>query len=153
MIEDKELSKKQISRLSGLDQFPREREAILELVFALQNFATQQQAESFITDWLSTAHSCPKPADIRIAARDAKVNENLGWLEKKQCPHCYGSGYRMVIRQQRAMPSMQVMDYEFAEKCNHQDRGCDHARNAHCGPAPRRRAPSSAARREQEGVA
>ena len=68
MIEE-DYAKSQVQRYAGLDGFPHgQREAVRELICALQCFGTQEQAKKYTDDWLSTERECPKPVDIRRAA-------------------------------------------------------------------------------------
>lgn len=133
MIEDKDFCKKQITRVEKFAGFPSEREAFQDLVTAIQNFDTREQAQKFMDDWTQNETICPKPADIRRAAYDARERDNTAWLEAKKCPHCSGSGFRMTVRFQRAAPAMPPARYEYSERCDHADRGCDHSRNSWCG--------------------
>jgi hypothetical protein len=114
---EKEFAVKQIARFSGLINFPDGREAKQELVSALQNFATQELASAFVSDWISSESLSPLPVSIRRGAFEANERENTSWLEKKKCPECYGSGYRLEKRRVRALPQMPEREYEYAVKC------------------------------------
>lgn len=118
MIDDKKFCEKQIARFSGLAGWPEGREARNELVCALQSFETQGQAERFVSDWLSMQSFCPKPAEIRIAARAENERNNTAWLDAKKCQNCSGSGFRMV-RRPHTVPGCGTNTYDFAERCNH----------------------------------
>lgn len=114
---DKDVAAKQIARLSGLAHFPETREAKLELVYALQCFATQELASAFISDWVGSENLSPFPASIRRAAFEANERNNIDWLERKKCPDCSGSGYRVEKRRARPLPQMAEREYEYAVKC------------------------------------
>ena len=119
MIESKEFCKSQVSRLAGLGSFPGGKESIAELVIALQAFDTQEQAEAWVSGYLSTETFCPVPATIRRAAYDTKEHENTAWLEAKRCPDCGGSGFRLV-RRTVTVAGVGTNTYDFATRCNHE---------------------------------
>jgi hypothetical protein len=119
MINDKAFAERQIKRLSQMQRFPKEREAQRELCFALMAFPTQESAEAWISDYLASETETPFPRTIRLAAQDVEQRDNLTWLEKKQCPDCYGSGFRLKRRVMRAVPGMTLSGYDFAVPCNH----------------------------------
>lgn len=118
MIESK-LATAQAKRLSGLPGYPDNREAQTELALALQCFKTDSSARAFVDDWIAHQQFAPLPAAIRRAAYDLAERENQDWLEAKKCPACSGSGYRMEVRMQRALPGMALARYDYAVKCNH----------------------------------
>ena len=119
MIEDKIFAEKQVKRMGQLKGYPREREPLRELCFALMAFPTQEKATAYVTDIIGHESTCPLPSSIRIAAYETKQVETASWLEKKKCPDCSGSGYRMVTLMQQAVPGMARALYDFAVPCQH----------------------------------
>lgn len=67
--------KDQVDRLAGLDGFPKsqfEPAAYRELVVALQNADTLEDAKNFIDDVMMCELVCPKPVQIRDMIRSAR---------------------------------------------------------------------------------
>ncbi len=70
-----EALKDQVDRLAGLDGFPKsafEPAAYRELVVALQNADTLEDAKNFIDDVMMCELVCPKPSQIRDMIRSAR---------------------------------------------------------------------------------
>lgn len=63
---------KQVKRLAQMKGFPREQEALKELVKALQMSASEEQSKAVISGFVEQATSetpCPFPGDIRNAVK------------------------------------------------------------------------------------
>lgn len=89
--------KAQVARLSQMIGFPREPEAIRELVLALQAASSIEQATEVISAFIDGAESdsrCPMPKAIREACRALQLAPQPDPL----CQVCGGSGYRVVTR-------------------------------------------------------
>jgi hypothetical protein len=67
---DKKPALEQVKRFAGLEFYPTEREALQELLHAMQVASSEAIAKSFTADWLGYETACPKPAQIRIAIYD-----------------------------------------------------------------------------------
>jgi hypothetical protein len=115
-VTDKDFCAKQIARFSGLINFPDSREAKIELVYALQAFETQQQAEKFVSDWIASETLTPLPAMIRKLAYAAQ-EEHAKKSASSDCPLCNGTGWAREIRRKRGNPSMPIREYEYAVPC------------------------------------
>jgi hypothetical protein len=89
--------KDQVDRLAGLDGFPKsffEPAAYRELVVALQNAETLEDAKNFVDDVMMCEIVCPKPVQLRDmirAAREAKVGSAVfedidAWKRLQEIP-------------------------------------------------------------------
>jgi len=68
----KDYCKHQVMRMAGLDGFPLQAAPIQELVDALIVSETNESAKTVIDDFMENSIRCPKPAEIRQAARSAR---------------------------------------------------------------------------------
>lgn len=93
-------AKKQLERLSGLDQFPKQPAAVRELIMALMVAEIDSVAIGIIDYIIGHTSSenprCPLPADIRRLAYDA--NERATERRGRGCRACDFTGWRQVIR-------------------------------------------------------
>lgn len=123
MIENRSFSREQIKRFEQLMGFPTGKEALGELVTALQCFGTEAEAIAFVDDWLTRYEACPKPSEIRRAAWQLEEQQEQAKRKSKytQCPYCSDSGFRMVQRTIN-VPGVGTSVYDFAERCDHKPR-------------------------------
>lgn len=105
---EKPFAKEQVQRFAGLDKFPHgQREAVEELIYAVQSFDTQEQAKKYVNDWLARERECPKPADIRRTAwaleEQAEAERREGWVDPTDlCRECEPWGaYGWIMRDGR----------------------------------------------------
>ena len=96
---EKEIAKKQLSRISRMRKFPESREAIADLLGAIQLANSEAIAEQCISNFLDLATSetyCPMPAEIRRWIYEHQEAEDT---ERKQriagCRECGGTGWRL----------------------------------------------------------
>ena len=86
----------QVARLAGLEDFPKGyKEAIAELVIALEGAKSDQHAKEIIDVWMQPPpKKCPTPADIRMAVYAEDHEEySIPWEEPKGlCGRCQGYG-------------------------------------------------------------
>ena len=86
----------QIARLAGLEDFPKGyKEAIAEMVIALQGAKSDHHAKEIIDSWMQPpARKCPTPPEIRIAvyAEDMEEYSLPKWEAPQLCPRCQGYG-------------------------------------------------------------
>lgn len=100
-----EFAGKQIKRMAQMKGYPREEEALKELVKALQNCASEAQAKSVIAGYVEQATSetpCPWPGDIRRAIKSLQEESRPDPL----CQLCEG-GWVLCKR----------AGYSAAERC------------------------------------
>ena len=108
--------KPSVHRLSGLDYFPREPEAISALADILASRCTDENhVKAVVAAWLEEHTTAPKPAELiplieRLAPEAPKRAD-------PNCPQCSGSGY---FQAQRIIAVRVVgeQNYLFAEKCD-----------------------------------
>src|SRR5690348_8147898 len=83
----------QIARLAGLEDFPKGyKEAIAELVIALQGAKSDHHAKEIIDTWMQPPpKKCPTPADLRMAVY-AEDHEEYK-LPAATCERCGGTGF------------------------------------------------------------
>lgn len=127
MISDKSFCKNQILRFEQLGGYPSGKEAVGELVTALQCFDTQAEAIAFVDDWLKRYEACPKPSEIRRAAWQLEEQQEQAKRKSKytQCNYCGDSVWRMVQRTMEVpgvRTSTGAITYDFAERCDHKPR-------------------------------
>ncbi len=99
----KKVAGEQIGRVAGLKGFPREeREAINELILAIQEARSEYQAKNIVDVFVRGIETmpCPAPADIRRLIFEANRREEPGIsqeerkrLEASLCPHCQSNGF------------------------------------------------------------
>lgn len=92
---DREFAKGLVLRWTGLRGFPVIKEAVGELITAMQTAPpTQEAAQMFVSDWNRSSEEAPKPVNIYQAfQRDATTSERSG------CPNpkCE-EGWEIVYR-------------------------------------------------------
>lgn len=82
---------KEISRLSGLDGYPRGKEAgpaLVELRDVLQKAPTRDAAHRIVSDWLESQTRCPKPSELRAKIAEIRSRGE----ERAHCSTCDGNG-------------------------------------------------------------
>jgi hypothetical protein len=119
MIDDKKFAESQVKRLAQMAGYPREREALRELCFAVMKFDTQEAAAAWIGEWIASENVCPLPKAINLAAYEFNQRNNTSWIEAKKCPYCSGSGFLRSERVMQAFPGMARSQYDFAVPCDH----------------------------------
>ena len=102
----KEFAKSQIKRLSSTDFFPREPEAIAELVYAAMSAVSETACKATIDEFVRESTACPKPAEIRRVAY-AKSEEERSLNPRPHCNVCGGTGFVSKV----------IKGYECAEEC------------------------------------
>lgn len=90
---DKKTAGALTQRFSGLDYFPNSKEALVDLIYAVQVADTPEIAEVIIAEWMAYQTQCPKAAQMRALMYEAnqKRKEHLA-----KCPTCGGSGFVTV---------------------------------------------------------
>ncbi len=92
-----EIAGKQVKRLAQMRGYPREQEALKELVKALQISASEDQARAIISGFIKSATSdtkCPMPAEIEAAISAVRTESRPDPL----CQICGGDGWRTITR-------------------------------------------------------
>lgn len=117
---DKDFAKKQLNRLSGLDGFPREKEATHELLLAIQSAETQEMAAQVIDGYVRSIETapCPKPSDIRRSIWDRIDRQSSQLSSRRHCQQCYGSGFKRV-QVAKSVPGIGRQLYDFSVPCDH----------------------------------
>jgi len=90
-----------VRRLSGLNYYPPDDEAVALLIKAMQNAPSVAAGEAFVEHWTLTLRNreCPKPGDICDHFKPKpSTGEYLGAPRNTGCPICGGSGWLIVER-------------------------------------------------------
>lgn len=88
---DPAIVNKEISRLAGLDGFPRGKDqmgAALELRDTLQKAPSREAAHRIVSEWLESQTRCPKPSELRAKIAEIRSRE----VTKNNCSTCDGNG-------------------------------------------------------------
>lgn len=81
-----------VLRLSGLQFFPAEPEAIRELGNALERLGAPERQDEFVSDWLSESRKAPTPSDVRnwgVSHRE----EAAPLSSEPMCERCGDTGW------------------------------------------------------------
>ena len=93
----KPIIEKQINRLSQLDGFPKQQEAVDELIAVLQTAPSVNAAHNFVTSWLHEEQKAPMPAAIyRYFHPPAQQKPGVSRPGSRGCPDCEGIGWVIV---------------------------------------------------------
>ncbi len=101
MIE-KQFAANEVSRLAGLNWFPREPLPLNELILAVQSAATEVIAVYVVSEWLREQSEAPKPAQIRRMIWEEndkceKAEKQEDWAltapGSNHCKRCHGCGF------------------------------------------------------------
>ena len=87
---DPAVAAKEIARLSGLDGYPRGKEAgpaLVELRDALSKAPVRETAHRVISEWLESQPRCPKPSEIRQRIAECRSRGE----ERAKCAMCDGN--------------------------------------------------------------
>ena len=107
MITD-ELVANQVSRISGLNRYPRTKEGLRSLCEACQQtFQSEDELCQAIDDILRTRPDCPRPCEIYISARQSAPNVG--------CATCAGTGF--VFRKRRCKTIDGLRETDWAHTC------------------------------------
>lgn len=82
-----------ITRLSGLDKYPKEK-GREELTLALMAAETMEIAQVVVSSFVDYARECPKPSDLRRLVWEENEKLHNVAPRKRECQHCYGAGHR-----------------------------------------------------------
>lgn len=92
---DLKFREKQIRRMAGLDKYPKfEPEAEGELTIVAGRFGrSEAHLRGVIDEIMAVWTIAPKPSELR-----AMLDKDRTELVDVNCPHCHGSGWRIVER-------------------------------------------------------
>lgn len=98
MIE-KHVASEQMERLAGLDFYPRDGKAQIELIRAIESAENEFIAADVINEWLKYYTQAPKPAQLRLLIADENEKlRNQRRATQKRCSLCHGTGFVTVYR-------------------------------------------------------
>ena len=100
---DRETAKTLTRKLSVLPRFPREPEALGQLVDAIASADDPAHAERVVTNFAQRGSTCPLPYDVRRMLHETKSS-----TQSNNCSACSGTGW---VSEKRG-------GYECARECS-----------------------------------
>jgi len=104
---DKKVAAALADRFSGLDWYPRDGVAQIELIQAVESAENEFIGTYVVTEWIKYETECPKPAEIRrliqvenqkLAERQEEERQEALSRRGANCPDCHDFGIVESIR-------------------------------------------------------